>query len=49
MLVALYFFIMTRENGDIIGSISQVTDSIINIVIMGFIIITANLELNYYD
>ena len=48
MIVALYIFIITRENGDIIGNISQVTDSIINIV-MGFIIITTNLELKYYD
>ena len=48
MLVASYFFIITRENGDIIGNISQVTDSIINIVIMGFIIIMTNLESNYY-
>ena len=49
MLVALYFFIITRENGDITGNISHITDSIINIVILGFIIITTNLESNYYD
>ena len=47
MLVALYFFIITRDYGDIIGNISHITDSIININIMGFIPITSNLELNY--
>ena len=49
MLVAMYFFIITRDYDDIIGNISHVIDSIINIIVMGFIIITINLELNYYD
>ena len=48
MLVALYFFIITRDYGDIIGNVSHITDSIINIIIIRLITLTT-LELNYYS
>ena len=40
---------ITRNYGDIVGNMSHITDGIFNINIMCIIIITTNLELNYYN